>query len=240
MASSRILTVVHQATSTAGLVGQQLSAQGYGLDLCCPALGQTLPANLEQYAGVIIFGGPMSANDGAALPFIRDELIWLEAVLTAELPYLGICLGAQLLAKALGAAVSPHPSALREIGYYSIQATAAGAALFPTRMQVYHWHKEGFTLPADAVLLATGETFTNQAFCYRDRAYGLQFHPEITPAMIDHWTTNAADQLVLPGAQPRSAHFDQHQQYGSAVADWLGQFLQHWLSPRRSPTSRVV
>jgi GMP synthase (glutamine-hydrolysing) len=226
-----ILMVVHQETSNPGLVGEKLRSQGYTLDIRCPALGDSLPPVLTPYRAVVVFGGPMSANDGDTLPFIRTELAWIEAVaLPAAIPYLGICLGAQLLARALGAPVNPHPDDLREIGYYPLHSTSAGSDLFPHTLQVYHWHGEGFDLPAGAVALATGKTFANQAFRYGDRAYGLQFHPEITADLIDAWATRGADQLPLPGAQPRAQQLEGHHQYGPAVEQWLDTFLHHWLA----------
>ena len=231
-AMGQILMVVHQETSNPGLVGEKLRSRGYRLDIRCPALGDALPTHLDDHDGVVVFGGPMSANDDDTLPFIRAELTWIEAVaLPAGVPYLGICLGAQLLARALGATVTPHPDDLREIGYYPLHGTADGHALFPATLQVYHWHGEGFDLPTGAVALATGDTFANQAFRYGDRAYGLQFHPEITAALIDEWTTRGADQLPLPGAQPRSQQLQGHESYGPAVEQWLDIFLHQWLHP---------
>lgn len=221
--------VVHQETSNPGLVGQVLQEWGYPLDRRCPAIGQPLPTELQNYAGVIVFGGPMSANDDQELPFIYDELNWIGAALKAQTPYLGICLGAQMLARVLGASVVPHPDGLREIGYFPLRPTPQGKSIFGQPMHVYQWHKEGFELPAGATLLATGGGFPNQAFCYGDRAFGLQFHPEITAELIDHWTSGAPEQLELPGAQARPLHFYQHQLYQRAVENWLRQFLWQWL-----------
>ncbi|HEY9763144.1 MAG TPA: glutamine amidotransferase [Trichocoleus sp.] len=226
----QILVVVHQETSDPGLVGQLLQELGYTLDLRCPAIGQALPHNLAPYSGVIVMGGPMSANDDQHLPFIRDELAWIPTVLSSETPYLGICLGAQMLARVLGSRVAPHPEGLREIGYFPLRPTSASRQVFTQPMHVYHWHQEGFELPEGCDLLAVGETFPNQAFRYGDRTYGLQFHPEITAALIDHWTTQAADQLTLPGAQPKSLHLDQHNLYHEAVENWLRSFLTQWLA----------
>lgn len=229
--SPTILIIVHQETSKPGLVGDLLTQKGYALEQRCPALGDPLPDDLTAYAGVIVFGGPASANGSE--PFIQKERDWLHTVLAAQIPYLGICLGAQLLAKALGATVASHPAGLREIGYFPIQATVAGQALFPETLWVYHFHNEGFTVPEGAELLATGERFPNQAFRYGDYAYAIQFHPEITASMMAFWTTQAADQLVLPGAQPRDQHFRGHAQYGETVVAWLDEFLDRWLAPRK-------
>jgi GMP synthase (glutamine-hydrolysing) len=175
----QILVVVHQETSNPGLVGEKLRSRGYHLDIRCPALGDPLPATMAHHDGAIVFGGPMSANDDDTLPFIRTELDWIPRVLAAGKPYLGICLGAQLLARVLGGTVAPHPEEYREIGYFPLAPTDVGEAYIPHPMTVYHWHREGFSLPGEAVPLATGETFPNQAFMYQDTAFGLQFHPEI-------------------------------------------------------------
>ncbi|WP_316432359.1 glutamine amidotransferase-related protein [Leptolyngbya sp. NK1-12] len=230
----KILVITHQASSETGLVGQVLQAEGCWLDIRCPAIGTSLPDHLDAHDGVVIFGGPMSANDDTTLPFIRDELNWIPLVLEAQKPFLGICLGAQMLARVLGAKVAPHPDDWREIGYATIQPTPHQANPLAELTHVYHWHKEGFELPQDAVLLATGDHFANQAFRYGSSAYGLQFHPEITQSMIDRWTTEAADQLNFPGAQPRECQFQAHDHHGVSVATWLQQFLPQWLSPSLS------
>lgn len=226
----KILVVVHQETSTPGLIGQLLIAQGYSLDIRCPAMGASLPKHLAPYQGVIVFGGPMSAND-ENLPCIRQELDWIPKVLDSGLPYLGICLGGQLLARVLGATVAPHPESLREIGYVPIRPTVDGLPYFHHPLTVYQWHSEGFEIPATAVRLAVGDTFENQAFRYCDRTIGLQFHPEITRDMIHYWTAQGQDQLTLPGAQAAEAHLQGHERYGSRVEQWLIGFLAQWLDP---------
>ena len=223
-----VLVVVHQPTSNPGRVGEVLQALGFALDVRCPAMGHALPATLQDHSAAVVFGGPMSANDDH-LDFIRHELDWIAAAVASEKPYLGICLGAQLLARALGAKVVSHPAEQREIGYYPILPTPAGRELLPGPMLVYQWHQEGFTLPQGSQLLATGSTFPHQAFRYGPRAYGLQFHPEITAAMVNHWTTEGADHLTYPGAQPRAYHLSQHRLYGPAVERWLHQFLASWM-----------
>jgi GMP synthase (glutamine-hydrolysing) len=251
MVAKQILVVVHQKTSTPGLVGDVLQEYGYELDIRCPALGAELPETMADHAGALVFGGPMSANDDHE-PFIRAELDWIPTVLAARKPYLGICLGGQLLARVLGATVQPHPEQRREIGYFPIQpaiapaatsaATSAPSAVksatpseFRQPMHVYQWHSEGFEVPSEAVLLAQGATsFPNQAFRYGHHAYGLQFHPEITADMIEFWTTKAPEQLELPGAQSRQQHIESHQRYSAAVEQWLRGFLGHWLREHRS------
>ena len=231
----KVLVIVHQETSSPGLVGQLLQEQGYTLDIRCPAIGTPLPdpktEYADSYAGSVVFGGPMSANDDQTLPFIQEELDWISIAIESGKPYLGICLGAQLLARALGATVAPHPQELREIGYAPIQPVAS--TTLAELQQVYHWHKEGFELPQGATLLATGEVFPNQAFVYGDAAYGVQFHPEITRTMIDRWTEKVPEQLLLPGAQSYETQIAAHDRHAASVERWLRGFLSDWLRVER-------
>ncbi len=225
---NKILTLIHKDTTVPGLVGEKLVAMGYELEMCAPVLGETLPADPSGYAGVLVFGGPMSVNDDEL--YLKQELVWIERVLAAKVPYLGICLGAQLLAKVLGAKVGPHVIALEEIGYYSVYATAASEGLFPQQMRVYQWHKEGFDLPPGAVLLASGHDFPNQVFQWGERAYGVQFHPEMTAEMIDFWTTHGAHLIGAPNTQSREEQLKNHCQYSGEVDKWLEFFLTKWLT----------
>ena len=226
--NNTFLMVVHQENSSTGRVGERLQAHGFNLDVRCPMIGHTLPQNLSDYTGVVMFGGPMSAND-EHLPGIRAELDWLPLVLKAELPYLGICLGAQMMARVLGARVDPHPEGHAEIGYYPVAPTAAGQGLFRHALHVYHWHREGFQVPASAALLARGDTFENQAYRYGDRVYGIQFHPEVTLNIIERWLLNGAERLSLQGAQQAELHRQGHQQFDAELGAWLERFLHNWL-----------
>lgn len=225
-----MLIVVHQAHSTPGRIGERLEKRGFRLDVRRPALGDPLPTDARDHAGVVVFGGPMSAND--PMPFIRDEIDFIGRTLEAGAPLLGICLGAQMMARALGASVSPHHAGACEIGYYPLRATDAGTALLPGAWpgHVYHWHSEGFDLPRGAELLATGDVFPNQAFRYGAHAYGLQFHPEVTRDMMSRWTVRGAHMFDRPGAQPGEAHLDGWSRYDSAVCRWLDVFLDTWLA----------
>jgi GMP synthase (glutamine-hydrolysing) len=235
----KILLVVHQATSDPGLIGQVLQDLGYELEICCPAgcfantarVAPCLPLQLEDYDGTVIFGGPMSANDDNILPFIRDELDWIPLVLESGKPYLGVCLGAQMLARVLGGQVSAHPEGMKEIGYSKIQPVSEQSDLAGLT-HVYHWHKEGFELPREAVLLAEGQVFPNQAFRY-DNAYGIQFHPEITHSMIHRWVTAVPNYHAEPGAQLLESQIRSHLQYASSVEQWLRKFLMQWTAQTR-------
>jgi GMP synthase (glutamine-hydrolysing) len=204
----KILVVLHQETSTPGRVGQILEAAGFALDVRRPPLGQRLPETLEHHAGAVMFGGPMSANDTD--DHVRHETEWLSVPLKEDKPYLGICLGAQMLVNHLGGRVAPHPEGLVEIGWYPIEATEDGRALMDWPQMVYQFHREGFDVPRGATLLATSDTYPNQAFRYGPNAWAVQFHAELTQAMMQRW--------VVRGAHGRMIH-------DAALKAWLRRFL---------------
>ena len=224
----KILIVVHSERSTPGRIGLMLREKGFGLDIRRPCLGETLPDTLADHAGAVIFGGPMSANDSDE--FIKREIDWIAVPLREKAPFLGVCLGAQMMAKHLGGTVAPHPDELVEIGYYPIAPTPAGAALGSWPQYVYHWHREGFTLPAGSEQLATSECFDNQAYRYGPAAYGIQFHPEVTRLMMHRWSVSGAHRFVLKGAQHGSEHLAGNLLYDTAVKQWLWTFLDQWLA----------
>ena len=142
-----VLIVVHQEHSTPGRVGLALKAMGVRLDIRRPSFGEPLPATLADHAGVVVFGGPMGAND--TLDWVRREIEWLETPLAEDKPLLGLCLGAQMLARTLGARVFGYDDKRSEIGYYPIEPTSAGERLCPASFPrtVYQWHSDGFDLP---------------------------------------------------------------------------------------------
>jgi GMP synthase (glutamine-hydrolysing) len=223
--SRSVLVVLHQESSTPGRIRNVLRALGFTLDIRRPRFGDALPQTLDDHAGAVIFGGPMSANDGD--DYIRREIDWIEVPLREGRPFLGICLGAQMLAKHLGAKVAPHPNALTQIGYYPIRPTQAGLELCPDwPAQVYHWHREGFELPRGAALLAEGDDFPMQAFRW-DTAFGLQFHPDVTFRMMCCWTAHG--NTDLPGAQPREKHFEGRAVHDVVERAWLEAFMSGWL-----------
>ncbi|WAJ27490.1 glutamine amidotransferase [Antarcticirhabdus aurantiaca] len=219
-----VLVVLHQESSTPGRVGQVLARHGVPLDIRRPVLGDALPDTLDAHRGAVVFGGPPSANDPDA--HLRAEVDWMAVPLTENRPFLGICLGAQMLVKHLGGTVGPRPDGLVEVGYYPIRATPAGRRLVPHWPEmVYQWHREGFDLPRGATLLAEGDWYPNQAFAYGDNAFGIQFHAELTLAMMHRWTVRGHERLTLPGAQGRRQHFDGRAVYDAPVLRWLEEFL---------------
>lgn len=223
--AARILLVTHEPAASPGRVDEALHTRGHATVRCRTFASDVLP-DARDFDGVVVFGGHMSAND-EHLDFIRAELQWIPTLLAHGTPYLGICLGAQLLARALGAPVTRHRDGLYEIGFARIEPTEAGADTFVQPMHVYHWHGEGFAIAQGATRLATGDIFENQAFRYGN-AVGVQFHPEVTPAIITRWVRDKHD-LRLPGAQPRETHLAAADLHGPEVERWLDGFLERWL-----------
>jgi GMP synthase-like glutamine amidotransferase len=145
---------------------------------------------------IIAMGGPMSVNDEAELPWLVQEKEFIRAAIQQEVPVLGICLGAQLIASALGARVDAGRQ--REIGWFDIEAVphAGGAFTFPPTTTVFHWHGETFDLPAGAVHLARSAACAHQAFQIGANVIGLQFHLETTPESADAIIAQCRDELV--------------------------------------------
>jgi len=225
-----VLLILHQEHSSPGRVGQVLAKRGYPLDIRRPRFGDPLPETMDEHAGAVIFGGPQSANDQD--DFVRREIEWIGVPLRDNKPYLGICLGAQMMARHLGARVSPHPDGCAEVGYYPIRPTEAGRQLcadWPGR--VYQWHREGFELPSGGELLAEGDFFSVQAFRYGS-GYALQFHPEVTHAMMYRWLVRGAHRMELPGAKQRHEHVADRFIYDPPAMNWLANFIDRWIGRR--------
>jgi GMP synthase (glutamine-hydrolysing) len=197
-----------------------------GLDWVeCRQFEATPPAfDVRAHAGLVVLGGPMNADETDRYPFLDREVAWLQAAVDCRVPVLGICLGAQLLAKALGAPVYRNP--VPEIGWSDVTVTPAGQAdpllrhLAPAAT-VFHWHNDTFDLPAGAVLLAASTGCRNQAFRFGTNAYGVQFHPEITAAILDDWLA------ALP-APARTAICRQTPRHLPPLIATAGRMFQAW------------
>jgi len=182
---------------------------------------------------LIILGGPISVNDEADYSFLSDELVLLEQRLEADKPTLGICLGAQLMAKALGAAV--YSGDCKEIGWFGLKVNEAGAALGmvgldESETQMLHWHGETFDIPVGAVCLASSERFTNQAFSYGERCLALQFHPEVTARGLQRWFIGHTGEIAATEGVCVAQLRSDTQNFAPALEAKARAFFEQWLS----------
>ena len=198
----RVLAFRHSPCEGLGWIAEILEAHGIGCecaDLYDAAAGES---STEDADALIFLGGSMSANDD--LSFLRCEIGYLRSAIALGKPVLGICLGAQLIAKALGARV--YANTKKEIGWAPVSFSDAAQndrLLHGVRSEmVFHWHGETFDLPERAVLLASSAACRNQAFRLGDRVYGFQFHLEVTPEMILEWCHDDAGREVSEPLHP--------------------------------------
>ena len=199
------VAVRHVAFEDLGLLSPILDAAGWDVSYCdAPTDDLTAPA-VTKADLLVVLGGPIGVYDQDDFPFLGREIELLGRRLAEDLPTLGICLGAQLMACALGQAV--YPCFEKEIGWGPVTLTEAGKAsclgALPRGGHVLHWHGDTFDLPPGASLLASTKACTNQAFVYRKRGLGLQFHLEADPARLEHWYVGHAVELEAVGICPR-------------------------------------
>jgi len=211
-------------------IAQYLDANGFEQTHVNPAHDVPMPPNPDEFDALLIYGGIQSANDGPAKSYITDELNWLANWLADERPTLGICLGAQLIAKSLGASVAPHPDGIREVGFHKITPAAGAEDFLPEAAYFYQWHGEGFSLPNGCELLAEGERFPNQAFRYRRNTVGIQFHPEVTRTVMQDWLASSGDSLSEKGAHDAKRQLEDESRYGEAMGNWCLNFVDHWIN----------
>jgi GMP synthase (glutamine-hydrolysing) len=196
---NEVLILCHMPHEKAGTIEDALS--GAGLAFRYVELFREIPESLplDQIAGMILLGGAMNVDQTEQYPFLAKDVEWIRQAIEIQLPLMGICLGAQLIAKALGARV--YPNGVKEIGWYPIEFTKAAAEdpLFAQRgtRTIFQWHGDTFDLPEGTVHLAKSLQCKNQAFRYGSNAYGLQFHPEMTASMVDSWLNTPSGQEEL-------------------------------------------
>jgi GMP synthase-like glutamine amidotransferase len=163
---------------------------------------------LEEITHIVLLGGPMNVYEEGRYPFLRDEDLFIKEAIQRGKAILGICLGAQLIAKALGAKVSKAPA--KEIGWYDVSLTEIGSQdpLFsnlPKTFSVFQWHEDTFEIPKGGKLIATSSPIPHQAFRYGEKVYGLQFHLEVTDEMIGEWVETYEEEFKgLQSSQPFS------------------------------------
>jgi GMP synthase (glutamine-hydrolysing) len=190
-----LLALIHGAQVRAGVFGEVVEARGHRLEEWSLASDRPPVRPLDDYAGVLVFGGSMHADQDDHHPWLQEETLLLQRLLDQHVPLLGVCLGAQLLARAAHAPV--FPSSTPEIGWFPVELTeeARDDALLsrlPERFDAFQWHYYTHGLPACAVELARSEVCT-QAFRLGECAWGVQFHPEVTLEQVETWIDDPED-----------------------------------------------
>lgn len=222
-----VLAIRHLPFEDLGVFGPALAQRGFMVRYA-EAGDRLLNEALESL--VIILGGPIGANDVEAYPFLGPELELIEKRLKRGAPTMGICLGAQMIAKVIGAKV--YPARAKEIGIAPIRLTEDGKASclapFAGEPLTLHWHGDTFDLPRGAERLASTDICENQAFAFGPNVVGFQFHPEASAQGFERWLVGHAVELAATGIDPRSLRADM-QRHGSALAAKGADVLHRWI-----------
>jgi GMP synthase (glutamine-hydrolysing) len=199
----RVLSVTHGPSVPGGIFDEAVEAAGHTLEAWPVPEGDT-PDPAESYDAVMVFGGSMHPDQDDRFHWLANEAEFLADVLAAEVPVFGVCLGAQMLARAAGAPV--RPASAPEIGWLEVSLTSEGSSdgvlgALPSRATVFQWHHYTFELPHGAVELARSDVCT-QAFRLDGRpAWGIQFHAEVTLPMLSSWADEDQDELPMTAAE---------------------------------------
>ena len=213
-------------------VRRWLAARGIGADERVPAAGDPLP-DVRGYVRVVVYGGVPQVRTSGQPDWMRRELRLIESALANGVPCLGICLGGQLLAHALGARVAPHPGRAREVGFHTVHPVDRTAGFMARPQRMLQWHSHGFELPAGCTHLARSELFECQAFRHPSGAHALQFHPEVTPAVLRGWQRRHRDaKAAWLGPVTRWRHRLEAVRRDRAVTRWFEGFLAGWADAR--------
>ena len=238
----KLLVLQHVAHEILGTLDPLLRGSGFRIRYVNFERQPDARPGLERYDGLVILGGPMNVDEVERFPHLAHEVDLVRRAIDARLPVLGICLGAQIIARALDARVEPNPA--KEIGWYDVRPTAAGRGdpllgHFDATEKIFQWHGDTFEIPRGAEHLAESTTCANQAFRWGDNVYGLQFHLEVDAPMIARWLevpANRAEIESLGGVDPETiagetvAHVRRLRELGNRV---FGGFTRLFEPPAR-------
>ena len=243
---ARVLVLQHVAAEPLGLLDPMLRERGHRIRYVNFARDPEAVPRLDRYQALIVLGGPMQVDDADTHPHLMTECRLIEQAMAADMPLLGICLGAQLMAHVLGAPVGPCDEP--EIGWYDIKptnVTSHDPVLCPLEDQqpVYQWHHWGFDCPADSVSLAVSDQSGCQAFRHGDRAWGFQFHLELDERLIRRWLTLPfyRNDLVRSGLKktPEDLRADTHRLLPQSL-QLAEAVFGNWLQCVGEPQRRIV
>jgi GMP synthase (glutamine-hydrolysing) len=229
----KAVVFTHLPFEDLGSLEPELLRRGFAIETIDVTTARFPVQTAEDGDLLIVMGGPISVYDSADYPFLVGEIDAVRQRLAARKPTLGICLGAQLMAAALGARVYPGGRGA-EIGWFPILPASSEPApnwfspLLPKDLRVFHWHGDTFDLPAGAQHLARTETYANQAFAVGDYALALQFHPEVTESGLERWYVGHTCELNQKGIRVKQLR-DDARNYAPALLNAAGQFWKNWL-----------
>ena len=239
----KLLVFQHVPFEPLGTLDAQFRAAGFRIRYVNFARMGEIKPEIGRYHGLVVLGGPMSAYDVERYPHLEIEIESIRAAVDSGIPVLGICLGAQLIARALGARVKRN--ATKEIGWYAVRPTEAGArdalfSKFNSSEQIFQWHGDTFALPHGAEHLAESDACGNQAFRVGDSVYGLQFHLEADRALIERWLRTPVHMRELAKLEgsidPQVVIADTTRHIARAMQlsqEFFGEFIERFYSPRR-------
>jgi GMP synthase (glutamine-hydrolysing) len=231
---AKIYVLQHHPVENLGTMADALEGSALAWQYIRVNDGQPVPASMKNAGGLIVMGGPMGVYQTDRYPWLRDEMRLIEDAIKSDLPVLGVCLGAQILAAALGAKVDRNPNG-KEIGWHPIRLSDSAKddrlmRDLPAAMTPFHWHGDIFDLPPGAVSLASSDKTPCQAFRHGDKTYGFQFHFEATRESVEAMAAAFAKELVRENipADTMIAQADEFLPRLTTIADTV---FTRWASP---------